>query len=112
MRTSNPSFGRVSRRPVEQRQLRPVDFQQAAASNALQVAVQPGRGFHDAPNLLFTLRPQPHHRLAFAVEVGLHVAEPFDDGLDPVPEPRAGQVLDASGRWRVDRDLRPTLTWA
>ena len=33
------------------------------------------------------------HRLALAVEVGLHVAEPFDDGLDPVPEPGAGQVL-------------------
>jgi hypothetical protein len=91
---TNPSFGSISGRgPIEQRQLQPVDFQEAAARNALQVAVQPGRGFHDAANLFFALCPKPHHRLAFAVEVGLHVAEPFDDGLDPVPEPRAGQVL-------------------
>jgi hypothetical protein len=63
----------------------------ADCGDALQVAVQPGRRFDDATNLFFALRPQPHHRLAFAVEVGLHVAE--DDGLDPVPESRAGQVL-------------------
>jgi hypothetical protein len=46
-----------------------------------------------AANLLFTLRPEPHHCLSFAVEVSLHVAEAFDDSLDPVPEPRTGQVL-------------------
>jgi hypothetical protein len=93
-RRSSPSFSSVSRGgPIKQRQLQPVDFEQAAASDALQVAVQPGRRFDDAANLLFTFRPQPHHCLAFAVKVGLHVAEPFDDGLDPVPESRAGQVL-------------------
>jgi hypothetical protein len=27
-----------------------------------------------------------------AVEVGLHFCEPLDNSLDPMPEPRAGQV--------------------
>jgi hypothetical protein len=58
----------------------------------LQVAVRPCRRLDDAANLFFALRPQPHHRHALAVEVGLHVAEPFDDGLDAVPEPAAGQL--------------------
>jgi hypothetical protein len=49
MRWSNILFGSISRSgAVEERQLQPVDFQQAAASDALQVAVQPGRRFHDA----------------------------------------------------------------
>jgi hypothetical protein len=52
-----------------------------------------GRATDTFDNLLSTLCPEPHHCLAFAVEVGLHVAEPLDDGLDPVPEPGAGQVL-------------------
>ena len=84
-----PSLGFIpqprSRAAVEQRQLQPVDFLQRPASDALQVAVQPGRRLDDAANLLFALGPQPHHCLAFAVEVGLHVAEPLDHGLDPVP---------------------------
>ena len=43
-RPSNPSFRSFTRgRPIQQRQLQPVDFQQASASNPLQVAVQPGR---------------------------------------------------------------------
>jgi hypothetical protein len=29
---------------------------------------------------------------ALAVEIGLHLGEPLDHGLDPVPEPRTGQV--------------------
>jgi hypothetical protein len=37
------SFCSVSRGPIEQWQLQPVDFQQAAASNTLQVAAQPRR---------------------------------------------------------------------
>jgi hypothetical protein len=39
-----PSFRSIVRDvPVEQWQLQPVDFQQSAASDSLQVAVQPGR---------------------------------------------------------------------
>jgi hypothetical protein len=30
--------------------------------------------------------------VALTVEVGLHLGKPLDDGLDPVPEPRTGQV--------------------
>jgi hypothetical protein len=91
---ANPSFSSFAcHGSIEQRQLQPVDFQQAAARNPLQVAVQPGCRLDDAANLFLALRPQPHHCLALAVEVSLHVGEPFDDGLDPVPESRAGQVL-------------------
>jgi hypothetical protein len=34
---------------------------------------------------------QPRHGLALTVQVGLHLGKPLD-GLDPVPEPRTGQV--------------------
>ena len=53
----------------------------------------PAVEFDDAANLLFTLRPQPHHRLAFAVEVGLHVGEAFDDSLDPMDRDTAVHQL-------------------
>jgi hypothetical protein len=68
-------MGIRTRGPIEQRQLQPFDLYKAAASNPLQVAVQPGRRFNDPANLLFTLRPQPHRCLAFSIEVGLQVAE-------------------------------------
>jgi hypothetical protein len=78
-----PSFGSVTRGGcIKQRQFQPLDFQQSAASDTLQVAVQSGRRFDDAANLFFTLCPQPHHCLTFAVEVDLHFREAFDDGLD------------------------------
>jgi hypothetical protein len=37
-------------------------------------------------DLLFPFGPQPRHRLTLAVEVNLHLSEPFYDGLDTVPE--------------------------
>jgi len=46
---SNPSFRCLDPGgPNEQRKLQPVDFKQAAASDALQVAVQASRRFDDA----------------------------------------------------------------
>jgi hypothetical protein len=47
----------VGARIREQGQLQAVDFRQAAARNALQVAVQAGRRFDDAAKLLFELGP-------------------------------------------------------
>jgi hypothetical protein len=66
---ANPSFGSVNRGgSVEKRQLQPVDFQKASASNPLQVAVQPDRRLDYTTYLFFTLCPQPHHCFAFTVE--------------------------------------------
>jgi hypothetical protein len=58
----------------------------------LQVAVKASHRVDDAVNLFFSFGPKAGHRFAFTVEVGLHLREALDDGLDAVPEPRAGQV--------------------
>jgi hypothetical protein len=59
-RTSKSSFRSFTPRgPIEHRHFQPLDFQQRSASDALQVAVQPGCRFDAAANLLFALRPQP-----------------------------------------------------
>ena len=53
---------------------------------------KPRGGIEHAAELLLALGPQPHHGLALAIEVGLHVGEFFDDGVDAVTEAGAGQV--------------------
>jgi hypothetical protein len=80
----NPSFHSLDPdTPSKERHFQAFDFQKVSASDALQVAIEPRRRFDDAANLLFAFRPEPHHCLALAVEVGLHVTEVLDDGLDP-----------------------------
>jgi hypothetical protein len=43
--------------------------------------------------LLITLRPNPYHRLALAIEIALRVGEFFNDDIDTMPELRTGEIL-------------------
>jgi hypothetical protein len=65
----------VGARIREQGQLQAVDFRQAAARNALQVAVQAGRRFDEAAKLLFELGPK--HRQYSSAHAASQVLSQF-----------------------------------
>src|SRR3954469_3486703 len=77
---------------VDHQDIQALDVGHGAAGDALEIAVEAGGGVEHATELLLALGPQPHHGLAFAVEVRLHLGEALDDGVDAVTESRAGQV--------------------
>ena len=85
------SFARAG--PIEKRYLQSFDFEQAPPRNPLQVAVQPRRRFDDAANLRFALCHSRIIVLRSRSRSACIVAEAFDNGLDPMPEAWAGEVL-------------------